>query len=228
MRARTPAGEGPVTIEFQKERAEVHHPQARKRVRRVPARPARSATASFSPEDGFIEGCVQDPEIIQPNWIRIQKAIQGVKVREVRNVPKGRGVLTEIFRRDWQVDEASADQVFQVWMAPGEVSCWHAHQRTRDRLFVSQGNIRIVLYDGRSASRTFGRINEFQFGSYRPALVLIPPGVWHGVQNVSHEPSVLINLVDHAYSYGDPDHWRLPGDSPKIPYQFPVLARDPR
>ncbi len=209
-------------------RANARHPQTRKTARRVPASRARSAAASFSPEDGFIEGCLQDHEIIRPNWIRIQKAIQGVKVHEVRHVPKGRGVLTEIYRRDWQVDDASVDQVFQVSMAPGEVSCWHAHQRTRDRFFISQGNIRIVLYDGRTASKTFRRVNEFQFGSYRPALVLVPPGVWHGVQNVSPEPSVLINLVDHAYSYGDPDHWRLPSDSPKIPYQFPVLHTAPR
>jgi dTDP-4-dehydrorhamnose 3,5-epimerase len=151
-----------------------------------------------------------------------------VKVRESRNVPKGLGVLTEIFRSDWRVDRGVVDQVFQVSLAPGEISAWHVHQFTLDRLFVSHGNIRIVLYDGRSVSRTHGRINEFQFGSFRPALVVIPAGVWHGVQNVSNEPSVILNLGDRAYSYADPDHWRLPSDSPKIPYQFPPLWRNPK
>jgi dTDP-4-dehydrorhamnose 3,5-epimerase len=89
-----------------------------------------------------------------------------------------------------------------------------------DRLFVSQGLLRIVLYDGRADSPTYERINEFRFGAVRPALLTIPPGVWHGVQNISSSPAVLLNLVDEAYRYEDPDHWRLPKDTEKIPYRF--------
>jgi len=33
-------------------------------------------------------------------------------------------------------------------------------------------------------------------------------------------PSILVNLVDAAYSYDDPDHWRLPPDTPEIPYSL--------
>ena len=200
-----------------------------RRTRRIQARSigkgARPTAGVFTSEDGAIEGCRKDVQSIRPDWIRVQKLIQGVKVHESRNVPKGQGILTEIFRRDWQIDDGGVDQVFQVLMAPGEVSAWHAHQFGRDRIFISQGSVKVVLYDGRTSSRTFGRINEFQFGSSRPGLVLIPPGVWHGTQNVSHQPSVTLNLTDHAYRYKDPDHWRLPSDSPKIPYQFsPINA----
>jgi glycosyltransferase involved in cell wall biosynthesis len=34
------------------------------------------------------------------------------------------------------------------------------------------------------------------------------------------DASVLLNLVDNAYRYEDPDHWRLPPDSPQVPYRF--------
>ena len=110
-------------------------------------------------------------------------------------------------------------------LAPGEVSAWHAHQTTRDRLFVSQGMLKIVLFDARKGSPTFGRLNELRFGTVRPALVTIPPGVWHGVQNLSGEPSCLLNLVDRAYQYEDPDHRRLPPRTAKIPYRFDDAPR---
>jgi dTDP-4-dehydrorhamnose 3,5-epimerase len=77
-----------------------------------------------------------------------------------------------------------------------------------------------VLHDAREGSPTYGRINEFLFGSLRPALVVVPPGVWHGCQSISNERSSLVNLVDRAYRYEDPDQWRLPRNTPKIPYSL--------
>jgi dTDP-4-dehydrorhamnose 3,5-epimerase len=30
-------------------------------------------------------------------------------------------------------------------------------------------------------------------------------------------PSLILNAVDRSYSYENPDHWRLPPDTPHIP-----------
>ena len=81
---------------------------------------------------------------------------------------------------------------------------------------------RVVLYDARGDSPTRGQMNEFRIGTVRPGLIVIPPGVWHGVQNLHDGPSTLVNLVDRAYRYDDPDHWRLPPDTAEIPYRFPA------
>jgi dTDP-4-dehydrorhamnose 3,5-epimerase len=35
----------------------------------------------------------------------------------------------------------------------------------------------------------------------------------------------VINIVDRAYDYHDPDHWRVPDDSPHIPFSFRVHER---
>ena len=82
---------------------------------------------------------------------------------------------------------------------------------------------RIVLYDSRPESPTCGTVNEFKLGTERGGLVVIPPKVWHGVQNLHPENSIMINLVDKAYQYEDPDHWRLPQNTRLIPYRFPPL-----
>ncbi len=194
--------------------------------RRSPA-PSRRSGTGFSPDEGFIDGARRDGRTVLPDWMPVRDLIEGVQVREVRHVPKGHGYLTEIFRRDWGLDDAPVDQVFQVWFGPGEISAWHAHRCTLDRLFVNHGLIRIVLYDARSKSSSFRRLNVLCFGTPRPALVTVPPGVWHGLQNLSGEASALVNLVDRAYAYDDPDHWRLPPDSDRIPYRFEGPGKDP-
>ena len=181
-----------------------------------------TAHAKFLPE--LISenlGAEKDGQSITSSWEPARELIEGVRVREVRNVVRADGgVLCEVFRRDWMLDDGAVDQVFQSLLDPGTISAWHAHRVTTDRLFVSSGVFQIVLYDARQNSRTPGRINEFRFGTIRPALVIIPPGVFHGVRNISRMPAILLNLVDKAYQYEDPDHWRLPLDTDKIPYRF--------
>jgi dTDP-4-dehydrorhamnose 3,5-epimerase len=168
----------------------------------------------------------RDARSITRDWQLVaQTLIDGVVVHEVKNVPTSYGYLTEIYRSDWPLDGGVADQVFQSILEAGGISAWHAHGRTTDRLFVTQGRMRVVLFDARSASPTSGAINVFVFGTVRPALIVIPPRVWHGVENLAATPSVLVNIVDRAYRYDQPDHYRLPLDSDAIPYRFRSAAR---
>ena len=172
-------------------------------------------------DDWVLPGLTKATQSVTHDWdFTGQRLIDGVAVREIRNVPSGHGVLTEIFRRDWRLDDLPVDQVFQVMLASGGISAWHGHAQTTDRLFVASGLIKIVLYDARTRSSSHGTINEFQTGQPRPTLIVVPPGVFHGVQTVSSDPALLLNLVDRAYSYEDPDHWRLPWDSSSTPYRF--------
>lgn len=166
-------------------------------------------------------GAQKDQQSVTLDWNPLQDAIEGVRVREIKNrVKSGGDILCEVFRRDWMLDDGDVDQVFQSVMNPGSISAWHVHHFTTDRLFASNGVLQIVLFDGRQNSATYGRINEFRFGAMRPALLIIPPGIFHGVRNISPEPAPLLNLVNRAYQYEDPDHWRLPLDTDKIPYRF--------
>ena len=168
----------------------------------------------------LLPGASKDAASITPEWSSRARLIDGVIVREVKNVPKKGGHLTELFRRDWFGDAAPVGQVFQNILAPRAVSAWHAHASTTDRLFVAAGLAEVALFDNREASPTRGELNIFQVGTLRPALIVIPPRVWHGVQNIGDGPAILINMVDAAYDYDDPDHWRIPSDSPDVPHRW--------
>jgi len=176
-------------------------------------------------ESWMLKGTAQDEQSITKDWQLVgQDLIDGVLVREVVNVQRTFGYLVELYRADWGLDEFGVDQVFQSILEPGGLSAWHAHAVTTDRLFINFGRMRIALYDARDDSPTFGKVNTFIYGAHRPALVVVPPRVWHGVQAVDKTgPSSLINIVDHAYLYDKPDHYRLPEDTDQIPYRFPRL-----
>lgn len=176
----------------------------------------------FLRADGFIAGAQKDHQSITADWQLLVPVIEGVITREVKHVVKSDGGwLTEVFRNDWLVDDLGVGQVFQNSLSPGAASGWHVHHFTTDRIFVNRGTLRIGLYDAREASPTHAMTNQFTLGDHRPTLVVIPPGVWHAVANPGSDVAALLNLVDRAYSYEDPDHWRLPIDTPLIPLRFP-------
>ena len=179
----------------------------------------------MTPEQGFLDGAVRDAQSVTADWMPVDRMpIDGVRVVEIRSVPKRAGFLTEIFRGDWP-EAGGVAHVFQVTLAPGAVSAWHAHRDTTDRIFVAAGSITLVLFDGRAGSPTHGRVLELHLTIARPQLVVIPPGVWHGLVVTGTAPAAVLNLTDRPYAYDAPDHWRLQHDTPAIPYRF-AAARD--
>lgn len=169
----------------------------------------------------MIEGAVKDKQTVTPDWMPIKDAIDGVQFREVKNVlTRAGGVTAEAFRDDWGIGLEALKHVIYVTLQPGTISAWHCHEFQTDCTFVVHGRIKEVLYDAREGSATFGRIREYQLGPLRPGLLVIPPGVWHRLQCVSSEPATFINMFNRAYVYADPDEWRLPPDTTKIPYRF--------
>lgn len=168
----------------------------------------------------MIKNFTQDQQSITSDWdIFNQSLIYGVEYKETKTVIKDSGTLTELFRPEWFSD-ANVAQVFRVTLYPNAISGWHAHLKTIDRLSILTGSVKIVLYDDRPESPTYQQINVFKIAEVRPGTVLIPPGVWHAVQNLHPNSSSIVNMVDTPYQYEQPDHVRIPINDPQIPYFF--------
>lgn len=176
---------------------------------------------SENPSDDWMNPGIVDPPTVDSEWSMLQEpTINGVRVKDIRPVVTGDGCLTEVWRRDWDFDGLEIGQVFQRLLDPGAINGWHAHIVTTDRLFCAHGRVRVSLYDGRRSSPTFGAVWQRIIGAERPALILVPPGVWHAVTALGQRPSLLLNLVDQGYDYAAPDHRRLPLDTPHIPLRL--------
>jgi dTDP-4-dehydrorhamnose 3,5-epimerase len=170
----------------------------------------------------MLHGATKDGQVVDKEWRKLAPTLDGVHVREVRHVPRDHGIITEVFRPEWDPTGLPVVQVYQSRLFPGAIGAWSCHMRTTDRLFVNQGQLKMVLFDGREESRTHGQIMELHLGDPRPGLVVIPPGVWHGLQNVGTSDALVLNCPTLAYDYEDPDHYRLPYDTPQIPHTWVV------
>jgi dTDP-4-dehydrorhamnose 3,5-epimerase len=168
----------------------------------------------------MITGARKDGQQITSDWQKLQEPIEGVFIREVLHVPRDHGVLTEVYRPEWDPTSLPVVHIYQSRLFPGAVGAWSCHTKTIDRLFVSQGHIKVVLYDGREESPSYGRLMELHAGDARPAFLVLPTGIWHGLQNLGATDALVLNIPSRAYDYVDPDHYRLPYDSPEIPYTW--------
>lgn len=168
----------------------------------------------------MLPGARKDTQLVTKEWQKVEEQIEGVVVREVRHVPRDHGIITEMFRSEWDPTGLPVVHIYQSRLFPGAIGAWSCHAKTADRLFVNQGNLKVVLFDGREGSRTYRRIVELYVGDARPAFVILPAGVWHGLQNLGSSDALVINYPTNAYNYEDPDHYRLPFDSPEIPYSW--------
>jgi dTDP-4-dehydrorhamnose 3,5-epimerase len=163
---------------------------------------------------------IKDQQTVLPGGGRVAPArIDGVQVHELGNVITRSGFMTEIFRSDWSVIGITVRQINWVQLNPGAVTDWHVHSKQTDHLIGVGGNIKLALWDGRQSSPSQGESEVVRIGAMRPVMVIVPPGVWHGLRNESGEPAGYVNVIDETYDHGDPDNRRLPphaGDIPDI------------
>ena len=145
--------------------------------------------------------------------------IEGVKVRGLRFIPDERGYLMEILRSDWTEYERFG-QVYVTAAYPGVVKGWHYHKLQTDHFVCVHGMAKVVLYDRREDSPTFGEVNEFFIGERNPCLIKIPPSVVHGFKGVGQDVALIVNVPTELYDYDDPDEHRLPYDTDEIPYDW--------
>jgi dTDP-4-dehydrorhamnose 3,5-epimerase len=168
----------------------------------------------------MLPGAQKDSQLVTPQWEMLREPIEGVHLHEVRHVPRDHGIITEIFRPEWDPTGLPVAQIYQSRLYPGAIGAWSCHMKNVDRLFINQGNVKLVLFDGRENSPTFRRINEYHVGDARPTMMVIPIGVWHGLQNLGAADALMLNFPTRSYNYEDPDHYRLPFDTPEIPYSW--------
>jgi dTDP-4-dehydrorhamnose 3,5-epimerase len=162
----------------------------------------------------------KDTQQVTRGWQKVHDLIEGVSVHEVLHVPRDHGVITEVFRPQWDPTGQPIVHVYQSRLYPGAVGAWSCHAHNIDRLFVNQGHLKVVLFDSRDQSTTSGRLNEFHVGDARPTFLVIPKGVWHGLHNLGSSDALVLNFPTVAYDYEDPDHYRLPYDTTEIPYTW--------
>lgn len=151
--------------------------------------------------------------------VRIDNQIAGVELRRLEPKADGRGSLV-VLMSDRLGESYTTPHVYQVTAAARSIRAWVYHKRQFDRLAYTQGNLRVVLYDLRPDSPTYGVLNVVDVGAANKVMLTIPPFVVHAVQNRGDEDVIFINMPTRAYDPANPDKARVAWDDPRIPYRF--------
>ena len=123
-----------------------------------------------------------------------------------------RGYLIEILR----ATDPHFTQYGQVYIvgdvAKGTIRAFHKHQVLWDWFFISHGAAKFVLVDDREESSTYQEVNIFVTSGRNPALIAIPPGVYHGWMSLEDDTQ-LISIASEVYNREKPDETRIPPDA---------------
>jgi len=165
-------------------------------------------------------GAAKDVQTVSPDGRPITPLIHGVVIRPAVTLADERGTLCEIYNPAWEVHAAPLVYVYQFTIRPGKVKGWHVHHLHDDRIFLSQGSVKVVLYDDRPDSPTYRMVNEIYRTEQQRTLMTIPAFVFHAHQNVGITDALFISMPTRPYNHADPDVYRLPVNNGKIPYRF--------
>ena len=150
--------------------------------------------------------------------------IYNVAVKELKCRCDERGRVMEIIRND----DGFLEKFGQVYMTtnyPHVVKAWHCHRKQIDYVACISGTIKMVLYDDRADSPTYGQIEEHFIGEYNYSLIKIPCGVYHGWKCISEKESIVISTVTEPYNAKNPDEVRIPFNDKKIPYNWEIVFK---
>lgn len=165
---------------------------------------------------------IRDKQTVTPKGERITQPLDGVKLRWSNTIPDERGELCEILDMRWGFSNHDIPYVYMAMSRPNVIKGWVVHYHQYDRLFVVSGSAKIVLYDAREQSPTYGQINEHYITERNRGLLSIPEGVFHAVQNIGNQDLYFINMPSQPYNHENPDKYRLPINDPSIPYVFKI------
>ena len=163
-----------------------------------------------------------DMQTVTSEGQSVKPLIEGVRIRSATTLPDERGTVCEMFSCAWDFDDAPLVYVYQITIRPQKIKGWVVHREQVDRLFVSQGTLKIVLYDDRADSPTYRMLNEIYLSEHNRGLIRIPQGVYHAVQNVELTDALFVNFPTRPYQHANPDKYRLPLNNSLIPYNFPT------
>ena len=149
-------------------------------------------------------------------------AIDDVIIKPLIKIPDERGVIMRMLRCDDPTFQRFGEIYFSV-AYPGVIKGWHLHTVMTLNYAVIVGMAKLVLFDRRENSRTYGQIQEIFFGEDNYILVQVPPGVVNGYKAIGVKPVVLANCASHVH---DPQEMiRLDPFTPEIPYDWAIRMR---
>ena len=143
--------------------------------------------------------------------------IEGIKIIPLKQVEDSRGKVMHMLRSDSK-NFVKFGEIYFSTVHPNKVKGWHLHQKMTLNYAVVFGEIKLVLYDVRSNSKTKGQIQEFFLSQKNYKLVSVPPLIWNGFMGIGNKTAIVANCADLPYD--DTEIKRKSAFDKDIPYDW--------
>lgn len=130
-----------------------------------------------------------------------------------------RGYFMEILRDDDGLLSRFGQSSYTI-SYPGVIKAFHWHEHQDDLWFIASGMAKVVLFDLRKDSPTYGKTQVIITGELDPMLILIPRGVAHGYKVLGDKPLGLFYHTTESYNREQPDEGRIPYDDASIGFDW--------
>ena len=100
------------------------------------------------------------------------------------------------------------------------IKAWHLHKKAVLNYACIIGKVKLVLFDDRKNSTSFGKYSEYILTPNNYYLITIPPYIWNGFIGIEKPESIIANCInlphdenemlrkDHNDKYFDYD-WKI-------------------
>jgi hypothetical protein len=119
--------------------------------------------------DGVLRTSERDAPTVDGSGRRLDLTIVGVE--HVRLGPAQvdhRGSLLKVIDARAPFWHEPIVYAYRFTILPARINGWGMHELQTDRYLVPAGRMRVVLYDGRETSETYGQINQVHFADEAP------------------------------------------------------------
>jgi dTDP-4-dehydrorhamnose 3,5-epimerase len=179
---------------------------------------------TYASREGLLEtmmaAAVRDVQTVKPSGEPLRRLTEGVSIRELTTHADARGSVIELMDPRWGWHPEPIVFAYSFTIRPGYAKGWNLHEVHEDRYAVLQGEMELALFDPRPNSSTFGEVCRILLSEHHRRLVNVPKCVWHADCNIGTKDAVVVNFPTMAYDHTNPDKYRLPLDTPLIPYSL--------
>lgn len=162
----------------------------------------------------------RDTQTVTAEGESVQPLPAGVTFHDVITQVDDRGMVCELFDPRWGWHKDPLVFAYTFTIRPGMIKGWGVHREHEDRYFILFGEMETIFYDDRPESPSRGLVARVVLSEYRRRLMNIPTGVWHAHRNIGAKDVVVVNFPTIPYDHANPDKYRLPLNTDKIPYTF--------
>tara|TARA_B110000977_G_scaffold169100_1_gene218762 strand:- start:3864 stop:4307 length:444 start_codon:yes stop_codon:yes gene_type:complete len=147
----------------------------------------------------------------------MKQNIEGIKITPLKIISDNRGSVMHMLRSDSDVFQKFGEIYFST-IFKDSIKAWHLHKEATLNYACIFGKVKLVLFDDRTESTTYGLYQELYLSLDSYSLITIPPNIWNGFKGLNDNHSIIANCL--TLPHNEKEMVRLDLNDPKFKYNW--------